>query len=55
MSHAEGDIRRGVEERGLRRDVEDGSKGVCAGVCRAFRFCVIESSIVPRDMRKKSE
>jgi len=43
-----------MEERGLLRDVDEGSKGVCAGVCSAFRFCVIESSIVPREMRRKS-
>ena len=54
MSHAEDGIRRGVEERGVLRDVDNGSKGVCAGVCSAFRFCVIESSIVPRDIRRKS-
>ena len=34
--------------------VEDGSKPRWAGVRRAFRFCVIESSIVPRDIRRKS-
>jgi hypothetical protein len=34
--------------------VESGSKPRWAGVSSAFKFCVIESSIVPRDMRKKS-
>lgn len=37
-----------------RDDVEEGSKPRCAGVRRAFRFCVMESSIVLRDMRRKS-
>ena len=31
-----------------------GSKPRCAGVSRAFRFCVMESSIVERDIRRKS-
>ena len=34
--------------------VERGSKPSRAGVMSAFRFCVIESSIVPLDMRRKS-
>lgn len=37
-----------------RVDVDVGSKPRCAGVSSALRFCVIESSIVLRDMRKKS-
>lgn len=37
-----------------REDVEDGLNGVEDGVKRALRFCVIESSIVPREMRRKS-
>lgn len=35
-------------------DVDEGSKPRWAGVSRAFRFCVIESSMVDREMRKKS-
>lgn len=37
-----------------RSAVNDGSKRGLDGVIRAFRFCVIESSIVPRDSRRKS-
>jgi hypothetical protein len=37
-----------------REDVDDGSKGAEEGVSSAFKFCVIESSIVLRDMRRKS-
>lgn len=37
-----------------RTDVEDGLNGVVEGVKSAFKFCVIESSIVPREMRRKS-
>lgn len=54
MSHEAGDIRRGALVRGLLREVDEGSKGVCEGVCSALRFCVIESSIVPRESRRKS-
>ena len=35
--------------------MEEGSKPRCAGVASALRFCVIESSTVPRDMRRKSD
>jgi hypothetical protein len=35
-------------------EVDAGSKGREDGVRSAFRFCVIESSTVPRDMRRKS-
>jgi hypothetical protein len=38
----------------VRKDVEEGSKAVAAGVNRALRFCVIESSIEALDMRRKS-
>lgn len=37
-----------------RDDVELGSKPRCAGSRSALRFWVIESSVVPRDMRRKS-
>lgn len=40
---------------GVRVDVDPGSKPARDGVTRAFRFCVIESSIDDRDRRKKSE
>lgn len=35
-------------------DVDPGSKPARDGVTRAFRFCVMESSIDDRDRRKKS-
>jgi len=35
--------------------VEVGSKPEVEGVMRAFRFCVMLSSIAPRDIRRKSE
>ena len=34
--------------------VEEGSKPRMAGVRRALRFCVIESSVVARERRRKS-
>lgn len=34
--------------------VDVGSKPRCAGVSSALRFCVIESSMLLRDMRRKS-
>lgn len=37
-----------------RAAVEEGSKRVLEGVMRALRFWVMESSIVPRDIRRKS-
>jgi hypothetical protein len=37
-----------------RVDVDDGLNGVDDGVNRALRFCVIESSIVLRERRRKS-
>lgn len=40
--------------RGVRWEVECGSKPAEAGVRRALRFCVMESSIVPRERRRKS-
>jgi hypothetical protein len=40
--------------RGPRCDVDLGSKPSLAGVISAFKFCVIESSIAPLDIRKKS-
>lgn len=42
------------EGRICRSAVEDGSKGCFDGVTKALRFCTIESSIMPRDIRKKS-
>ncbi len=48
-------IRLEFVERGLRTEVEEGSKPAAAGVRRAFRFCVILSSTEARDIRKKSE
>lgn len=39
---------------GARWDVDEGSKPCLAGVARALRFWVIESSIELRDMRRKS-
>jgi hypothetical protein len=36
-------------------DVDEGSKPRCAGVRRAFKFCAIESSMVERDIRRKSK
>lgn len=38
----------------FRDDVDEGLNGVAPGINRALRFCVIESSIVLRDMRRKS-
>lgn len=38
----------------MRWEVEVGSKPAAAGVMRAFRFWLMESSIVPRDIRRKS-
>jgi hypothetical protein len=35
-------------------DVEEGSKPRWPGVRSALRFCVIESSVVLREMRRKS-
>lgn len=43
-----------MKDRGVRLDVELGSKPVRAGVTRALRFWVMESSIEARDSRKKS-
>lgn len=40
---------------GVRVEVDPGSKPLRDGVTRAFRFCVMESSIEDRDRRKKSE
>ena len=40
--------------RGMRVEVEEGSKPVVEGVIRALRFCVMLSSIAPRDIRRKS-
>lgn len=37
-----------------REEVEVASNGRAEGVRRAFRFCVIESSIVLRERRRKS-
>ena len=37
-----------------RSAVDEGSKRDLDGVIRALRFWVIESSIVPRDIRRKS-
>jgi hypothetical protein len=39
---------------GPRCEVDLGSNPSRAGVISAFRFCVIESSIAPLDIRKKS-
>lgn len=44
-----------VVGRVCRTELEDGSQGVLAGVRRALRFCVIESSIVDLERRRKSE
>ena len=52
--HEEGGICLGFGGRGARIDVDEGSKPVAAGVNRALRFCVIESSIEALDMRRKS-
>lgn len=52
--HEEGDIRLELDGRGVRVDVEVGSKPVEAGVRRALRFCVMLSSIEERDRRRKS-
>lgn len=38
----------------MRFDVEEGSKPAREGVMRALRFCVIESSMEDRDIRRKS-
>lgn len=40
--------------RGLRCEVDLGSNPSLAGVTSAFRFCVMESSIAPLDIRRKS-
>lgn len=37
-----------------RSDVVSGSHGFLEGVIKALRFCIIESSIMPRDSRRKS-
>ena len=54
--HAGSDIRR--DEVGgkvvWRVEVLVGSNAVSEGVMRAFRFCVMESSMVERDRRRKS-
>lgn len=34
--------------------MEDGSKPARAGVIRALRFCIIESSVATREIRRKS-
>lgn len=52
--HEEEGICLGFEGRGARTDVEEGSKPAVAGVRRALRFCVIESSIEALDIRRKS-
>lgn len=38
-----------------RTDVDDGSNPFWAGVINAFKFCVIESSMVDLESRRKSE
>lgn len=40
--------------RAVRWEVESGSNPAWPGVRRAFRFWVIESSMAPRDIRRKS-
>ncbi len=40
--------------RGVRIDVEEGSKPAVAGVSSALRFWVMLSSIAPRERRRKS-
>lgn len=50
----EAGIRREYEGRGLRVEVEVGSKPAVEGVKRALRFCVMLSSIEAREMRRKS-
>jgi hypothetical protein len=52
--HDRGSICRWPESRLWREEVEEGSKPEREGVRRAFRYWVIESSIVDRDMRRKS-
>lgn len=47
-------MRREFDGRGVRIEVEEGSKPVDAGVRRALRFCVMLSSIEERDIRRKS-
>lgn len=47
-------MRRGLEDRGARREVEDGSNPSLDGVWRALRFWVMESSMEEREMRRKS-
>lgn len=44
-----------LEEGRTTREVEAGSNFEAAGVWRAFRFWLIVSSMVPRDVRKKSD
>lgn len=43
-----------MEGRGVRIEVEDGSKPAVEGVIRALRFWVMLSSIDALDMRRKS-
>lgn len=52
-SHCAGGIER-VGPVSWRADVDEASKPRWAGARRAFKFCVIESSIVERDIRRKS-
>ena len=47
-------MRRRDGARTCREDVEEGSKPSLAGVTRALRFWVMESSMEPRDNRRKS-
>jgi len=50
----DGDMRLESGVRGLRVDVDEGSKPSVDGVRRALRFCVMLSSIEARDIRRKS-
>ena len=38
-----------------RSAVEAGFHGICAGFIKAFKLCIMESSIAPRDIRRKSD
>jgi hypothetical protein len=53
-SHARGSTRRRSAAVTCRVAVEEGSNPADAGLIKAFKFCVIESSIVLLEMRKKS-
>ena len=55
LRHDTAGTRRELDVRGDRVEVDEGSKPAAAGVIRALRFGVMLSSILARDMRRKSK